>query len=410
MAPLIGDFDPFSPEMMADPYPVYATLLRADGPVYLDRRGIWIVSGYDDVRAAAKDHERFSSADGIAYDKSSLPILFGVDPPDHTRLRRLINRDLTPRAVESWRPFVEQICRELLDAALAAEDVEMVNEVLVPLPVRVIAAVLGIPGDDVAQFKAWSAGVIEGFNANARLRPRSGLDDGDPDSADRRRAAKKALSAVAGISVYFQTLLDQRRRQPTGDDLISKLLAANEDQLRDEELVWLCLALLVGGNETTTHLLGNLCLALIDHPDQDTLVRARQELIPGTVEETLRFDPPVQSVFRTATTDVEIGGTVIPEGSRVQLSFAAANRDPRRWEDPERFRVERQSDGHVAFGSGIHFCVGAPLVRLETSTFLRQLLARTERIALSGPFRRIKSPTFRGFEELPLHLTPRVMA
>ncbi|WP_212843653.1 cytochrome P450 [Catellatospora sp. IY07-71] len=407
MTPLVGDIDPFSPEMMDEPYPFYDTLLRASGPVYLAHRDIWIVSGYDDVRAAAKDHERFSSADGIAYDKSRLPILFGVDPPDHTRLRRLINRDLTPRAVESWRPLVEQICRELLDAALAAEDVEIVSQVLVPLPVRVIAAVLGIPGDDVAQFKAWSAGVIEGFNANARLRPRSGLDDEAPDAAYRRQAAKKALSAVAGISVYFHTLLDQRRAQPTGDDLISKLLAANEDQLRDDELVWLCLALLVGGNETTTHLLGNLCLAMMNHPDQDALVRAKQELIPGAVEETLRFDPPVQSVFRTATADVEIGGTVIPAGSRVQLSFAAANRDPRRWEDPDRFRAERQSDGHVAFGSGIHFCVGAPLVRLETSTFLRQLFARTERITLNGPFRRIKSPTFRGFEELPLHLTPR---
>ncbi|MBP2703740.1 cytochrome P450 [Microbispora sp. RL4-1S] len=409
--PLESDFDPFAPETMADPYPALAGLLRSGEPAYLEHREMWVVTRYDDVRAATKDHTRFSSADGIAYDRSRLPILFGVDPPDHTRLRRLISRDFTPRAVESWRPLVERICGELVRAAVEAGEVDLVREVLVPLPVRVIAALLGIPGDDVAQFKAWSEGVIEGFNANARLRVHGRLGpDATEEAAHRQRAAKKALSAVANISVYFHTLLEERRAQPRGTDLISKLLAANEDNLRDDELVWLCLALLVGGNETTTHLLGNLCVALMDHPGEHRLARTGPEPMAAAIEETLRFDPPVQSVFRTAAGDIEIGGTLIPRGSRVQLSFAAANRDPRRWDDPGRFSIERASDGHLSFGSGIHFCVGAPLVRLEAATFLRQLFESTDAMALNGEPERIKSPTFRGFARLPMRLTPSARA
>lgn len=408
-APRVSDLDPFAPETMADPYPMYATLLDFDQPVYLERRDMWMVTNHDDVRAAVKDHERFSSADGIAYDRSKLPILFGVDPPDHTRLRKLISRDFTPRTVESWRPLVEQICAELLDEAVTGQDVDLVGQVLVPLPVRVIAALLGIPGDDVAQFKKWSEGVIEGFNANARLRPQAGQEFADPSEATyRQQAAKRALSAVSNISVYFHTLLELRRSQPLGQDLISRLLAANEDHLRDNELVWLCLALLVGGNETTTHLLGNLCIALMGHPDQHELVRSRPELMIPAIEETLRYDPPVQSVFRSASTDVEVGGTLIPKGSRVQLSFGAANRDPRRFSDPNRFWVQREADtSHLSFGSGIHFCIGAPLVRIEAETFLRQLFQRTEGMALTGEPTRIKSPTFRGIAHLPLRLTPR---
>lgn len=409
VAPLVSDLDPFAPDVMANPYPTYAELLSSGQPAYLPKRDMWVVTRYEDVRTAVKDHERFSSADGIAYDRSRLPILFGVDPPDHTRLRKLISRDFTPRTVQSWRPLVEQICTELMDAAVAAGEVDLVREVLVPLPVRVIAALLGIPGDDVAQFKKWSEGVIEGFNANARLRPEAGHGPTDPEDARRRQqAAKLALSAVSNISVYFHTLLEERRSQPLGTDLISRLLAANEDHLRDNELVWLCLALLVGGNETTTHLLGNLCLALMEHPDQHELVRSRPELMMPAVEETLRYDPPVQSVFRSATADVEIAGAVIPAGSRVQLSFAAANRDPRHYAEPDRFLAARNSDtSHLSFGSGIHFCIGAPLVRIEAETFLRQLFERTGGMEPTVPLTRIKSPTFRGIANLPLRLIPR---
>lgn len=400
------DLDPFSPEIKQDPYPFYASLLSCGVPVYIGRRKIWILTDYEDVRAAAKDAERFSSAEGIAYDRSKLPILFGVDPPDHTRLRRLINRDFTPRAVESWRPLVERICTELIDEALEQETVDLVAQSLVPLPVRVISAILGIDDEDVPQFKRWSSGVIEGFNANARLITDSG-EPGATSSGDRRDAAKKAMTAVSNITVYFNQLLESRRRHPSGDDLISKLLVADDGEyLRDSELVWLCLALLVGGNETTTHLLGNLCVALIEHPDQYQLVRENPELQQAAIEETLRYDPPVQSVFRTTTTDVEFGGVQIPRGSRVQLSFAAANRDPRRWRDPERFSVRRAAEGHLSFGAGIHFCVGAPLVRIEATTFLRNLLTRTKGMELAGDFTRIDSQTFRGVERMPLRFIP----
>lgn len=407
-AALDSSLDPFSPEVMADPYPFYTKLLSADAPVYIERRNMWILTGYDEVRAAAKDHERFSSADGIAYDRSKLPILFGVDPPDHTRLRRLINRDFTPRAVESWRPLVERICGELIEEALAQREVDLVAQSLVPLPVRVISAILGIRDEEVAQFKQWSAGVIEGFNANARLLPSHdpgavGLED----PGQRREAAKRAMSAVANICVYFHELLERRRAEPSGEDLISKLLVADsENYLRDNELVWLCLALLVGGNETTTHLLGNLCIALMEYPEQYQLIRENPALAVSAIEETLRFDPPVQSVFRTAVTDIDIRGVRIPRNSRVQLSFAAANRDPRRWPTPDRFSVERSAEGHLSFGGGIHFCVGAPLVRIEAMAFLHLLSTRTKGMELTGELTRIKSPTFRGVAKMPMRIRP----
>ncbi|MDW5325684.1 cytochrome P450 [Plantactinospora sp. KLBMP9567] len=402
-----GEFDPFSPEAMDDPYPAYAELLRHEEPLYLEQRDMWLVIRYDHVRAAAKDHPGLSSAEGIAYHRSALPVLFGIDQPDHTRLRGLIRHAFSPRGVQVWRTFIERACAELLDEALAMGDVDIVQQAMIPLPVRVITTIVGVPGDDLTTLKL-TAGVLESFIPNARVGPPAELEPDDPaESALRLKAAKQTLSAVAGLTGFLRGVLEQRRAQAPRGDLVSKLFAVEQDRVSEDEILWLCLTLLVGGQETMTHFLGSMVDALLHHPDQFRMVRERPELIPATIEETARFYPAVQNVFRTATTDVVVGNTRIPKDARVELSFAAANRDPRRFPDPNRYRIDRVTDGHLGFGAGIHTCVGAHLARLQAATFLRLLIERTDDIELIGELVKVQSPAFRGLDHLPLRLTPK---
>ncbi|MBO4161077.1 cytochrome P450 [Micromonospora antibiotica] len=399
------EFDPFSPESMDDPYPAYAELLRAEEPLYLAQRDMWLVIRYEHVRLAAKNHAALSSADGIAYHRSTLPVLFGLDQPDHTRLRALIRHDFSPRGVQFWRPFIEQVCGELLDEAVATGDIDLVQQAIILQPVKVITTIVGVPDDNLAKLKL-TAGVLESFIPNAKV----GEDapDDPTENALRLQAAKAALSSVAGLSGYLGNLLTRRRDEPARDDVVSKLFtAAASGGVTENEILWLCLSLLVGGQETMTHFLGNMLDALLNHPDQFRLVRERPELIGPTIEETARFYPPVQNVFRTATTDVVVGNTTIPQGARVELSFAAGNRDPRKFPDPDDYRIDRVTDGHLGFGAGIHTCVGAHLARLQATTFLRMLIERTDDIALIGELVKVKSPAFRGLDHLPLRLTPR---
>ena len=317
---------------MDDPYPAYADLLRAEEPLYLAQRDMWLVIRYDHVRLAAKNHAGLSSADGIAYHRSTLPVLFGLDQPDHTRLRALIRHDFSPRGVQFWRPFIEQVCGELLDEAVATGDIDLVQQAIILQPVKVITTIVGVPDDNLAKLKL-TAGVLESFIANAKV----GEDaPEDPDeNALRLQAAKAALSSVAGLSGYLGNLLTRRRTEPARDDVVSKLFAAAASGgVTENEILWLCLTLLVGGQETMTHFLGNMLDALLNHPDQLRLVRERPELIGADDRGAARFYPPVQNVFRTATTDVVVGNTTIPQGARVELSFAAGNRDPRKFPTP----------------------------------------------------------------------------
>ncbi|WP_428965914.1 cytochrome P450 [Micromonospora fluostatini] len=399
------EFDPFSPSAMDDPYPEYARLLRAEEPLYLPDRDMWLVIRYDHVKAAAKDHAGLSSAEGIAYHRSTLPVLFGLDQPDHTRMRGLIRHDFSPRGVQFWRPFIEKVCGELLDEAVATGDIDLVQQAIILLPVKVVTTIVGVPNDNLAKLKL-TAGVLESFVANAKVGERA-PDDPD-ENALRLRAAKSALASVAGLSSFLGGLLTQRRAEPPRDDVVSKLFAAAaKGRVTENEILWLCLTLLVGGQETMTHFLGNMLDALLNHPDQFRLVRQRPDLVPATIEETARFYPPVQNVFRTATRDVVVGTTTIPRDARVELSFAAANRDPRKFPDPDAYRIDRRTDGHLGFGAGIHTCVGMHLARLQAATFLRMLIDRTDDIELIGELVKVPSPAFRGLDHLPLRLTPR---
>lgn len=378
-------YDPWSAEVIADPYPWYQGL-RDETPVYHEpQHDIWVLSRYDDVLAAARAPDRLSSADGVLFARMPLPMMLTIDPPDHTRLRRLVTRDFTPRAIELWLPLIERTVDEMVEPLLEGTP-DFMASVAFPLPVVVIADVLGIPRHDHSQFKRWSDDIVEGFRLTT------------PDAA----LANTVIDAILALKAYLSTLFDERRRNP-GDDLVSRLAhPADEGKLTDEELFWFCLLLLVAGNETTTNLLGNMLLAFIEHPAQWHRLRERPDLVPAAVEEALRFDSPIQGLFRTALTPYTAAGTEIPAGARVLLLFASGNRDPRRFDQANRFLVERNPADHLAFGSGIHLCLGAHLARLEGAAVLRALLARTEGFDLAAEPTRGTNPNLRGLASLPL--------
>ena len=378
-------YDPWAPDVIADPYPSYQRL-RDETPCYHEpEHDIWVLSRYDDVMAAARAHDRLSSADGVLFARMPLPMMLTIDPPDHTRLRRLVTRDFTPRAIEAWRPLVERTVDEIVTPLFEGTP-EFMASVAFPLPVVVIADVLGIPRDDHPQFKRWSDDIVKGF----------GLTTPDP------ALANTVIDAILAVKTYLTALIDERRRHPS-DDLLSRLAQpADEGKLTDEELFWFCLLLLVAGNETTTNLLGNMLLAFVEHPEQWQVVHERRELIPAAVEEALRFDSPIQGLFRTAATRYMVAGVEIPVGARVLLLYGAANRDASRFERADEFLVERNPADHLAFGSGIHLCLGAHLARLEGAAVLRALLERARGVELAGAPIRGTNASLRGLVSLPL--------
>jgi len=384
-------YDPLAPEVIADPYPWYRSL-RDDAPLYYDEgRDIWVVSRYDDVLAATRAHRELSSGEGVMYARAPLPMMLTMDPPDHTRLRRLIARDFTPRAIDAWQAVVERRADEMIGHLLNEPVADYMATVAFPLPVTVIAEVLGIPAEDHERFKEWSDGIVQAFSINM--------------DSEHALVASVARSLTA-MQLYMTGLIEERRRQP-GGDLVSRLVDPSQsDRVSDLELFWFCLLLLVAGNETTTNLLGNMVLALLDHPDQWHLLQNRPELIPSAVEEVLRFDSPIQGFYRTALEPYVVAGSEIPAGSRVLLLFASGNRDPRHYEDADEFRIERNPSDHLAFGSGIHLCLGAHLARMEGAAVLRSLLERTRGFELAGEPLRGLNPNLRGVVTLPLSLLP----
>lgn len=384
-------YDPFSPDVIANPYPSYARLLRAGGPVFLPSRDLWVLSRYRDVSEAARAHSRLLSSEGVAYQRMALPMMLTMDPPDHTRLRMIVARDFTPRAVASWSPTIERLTRATLEPLIGAGPVDFVRTVSGPLPVMAIASVLGIPREDHEQFRVWSDGVVEGFS---------------PGSASDESIASRVTKPLWELQTYFARLIEERRAHPK-DDLVTKLLQPNEDgRLSERELLWFLLLLLVAGNETTTSLLGNMALAFATCPDQWALLRAQPELVSAAVEEVLRFDAPIQGFFRTAAPSCQVGSVPLPAGARVLLLFGAANRDPDQYAEPDVFRIERNPTDHLAFGAGIHRCLGSSLARLEATLLLRLLVERTTELRLTGTPVRTVNPSLRGLQRLPIQLVP----
>jgi vitamin D3 1,25-hydroxylase len=369
-------FNPWDPAFRANPYPHYRPLL-AGPPRILDLFGpTAMVTRFADVTAVLRDHAHFSSV--RPRDPSEPPnegpfagartMLFS-DPPMHTRLRRLVSRDFTPRRIREMEPRIREIAKNLIDAASRNGDLEVMSAIANALPVMVIAEMLGVPPEHYEQFKHWSDVVVSGDNTL----PGSPLPD-------EFHAATKALRD------YFAEEIERRRKQP-GPDLVSALVAAHDDAeaMKADELLAFVLLLLLAGNETTTNLIGNGMLALGRNLTQMDLLRAHPELMPRAVEEILRYDGPVQSTIRFTTENVNLGGTELPANLGCFIIVAAANRDPAQFVDPDRFDITREPRDHVALGEGIHFCIGAPLARMEGAIAIGAMLERFPRLALKNP-------------------------
>ncbi|MEV0008759.1 cytochrome P450 [Streptomyces sp. NPDC051840] len=353
-------------DFQANPYPYYAKM-RTEGPVHAvrtdDFERIWMIVGYEEARAALAD-QRFSKdwRTTQTWSASSNPInanMLEMDAPHHTRLRKLVAREFTPRRVEALRPRVEQITGELLDAMVPAGSADLVDAFAFPLPMTVICELLGVPDMDRDAFRSMSNSIVT------------------PVSAERESEAVHAMGA------YLDELVEDKRCSP-GDDLLSALIQAREDGdgLSRDELIGMAFLLLVAGHETTVNLISNGVRALLDHPRQLELLRAEPELIDGAVEEMLRYDGPVATAtFRFTRESVTIGATVIPRGEAVLVALGSGDRDSGRYPDPDTFDIRREAQGHLAFGHGIHFCLGAPLARMEGRIAISALLERCPGLA-----------------------------
>jgi len=389
------EYNPFDPETRRDPYPSYAHL-RAEHPVYrIEGLGAYTISRYDDVLFALNHPELFSSTGftqtQMREDGEPTTMLIFSDPPDHTRLRNLVNRGFTPKMVADLEPRIRQVTNELIDRIEAAGETDLIADLAMPLPVTIIAEILGVDPEHKDDFKRWSDWIVLDFG-------------GQVPEEDKERQQQD----MDAFRAYFEQIVAMRRADPK-DDLISALVRAEDEQraLSSDELLAFIVLLLVAGNETTTNLIGNAIIALLDHPDQLAKLRAEPSLVPNAVEEALRYDAPVQFLLRSAKRDIELAGTTIPEGSFVSVIFASANRDERRYPDAERFDVTRDAQGHLAFGHGIHFCLGAPLARLEGRIALEALLSRLPGLARNGRDIELVDAFFlRGPKRLPLTFTP----
>ena len=352
----------FDPAVANDPYPFYAHLRREAPVAPLGAMGLWGVARHEDVVRILRDPETFSSVVGARQlaDADLPPSMIFNDPPVHTRLRALIAKAFTPRVVELQRAQVAARSRELVAGMLAKGEPDIVLDLAYPLPVMVIAHMLGVADGDHATFKRWSDAIIENVAAI--------LLTGD-DSA--------LTGTNAEFDAYFSQRLAKLRRAPE-DNLLSDLVHVETEQgrLTALELLMFCRLLLVAGNETTTGLIVNAIRAFAEYPDVLLRVRDEPSLLPAAIEEALRYYAPFQATFRRTTRDVEVAGQTIPTGTRLLVFLASANRDEAVFERPDEFRLDRGQNRHVAFGMGIHYCVGAPLARLEAEIALGELLPR----------------------------------
>ena len=390
-------FNPMDPEFLADPYPTYHRL-RAEDPVHQSPLGFWVLTRYDDVSAVLRDPRFIKeplAALVAARFGAEVPRGVGLsmldrDPPDHTRLRGLVSKAFTPRVVDGLRPRIQQIVDELITRAQAVGSMDVIEEFAYPIPVNVICEMLGVPVADHERFKGWSLDIARGLDSIWL----------PPDSEVPRRSA----ASRHAINDYFRGLIAQRRASPRGD-LLSALIVAEEagDKLNEEELLATCILLLIAGHETTVNLIGNGVLALLRNPGELKRLRETPGLITTAVEELLRYDGPVQRTARVASAEATIGGRTIAKGEMVMPFIGAADRDPAQFPDPDRLDLTRADNRHIAFGWGIHFCLGAPLARVEGQIAIDALVRRLPRLELmtDEPEYR-QSLTLRGLKTLPI--------
>jgi cytochrome P450 len=416
-AAILG-FDPFAPAFHADPYAQYRRL-RAAGPLRRTPADLWVATSHALCGQVLRD-PRFGhrpSGEGGVF-RSAGPdgerrSFLTLDPPDHTRLRRLVSKAFTARLVERLRPRISALVDELLAAitpdaapdntpdntpdapagtpARTSRETDLIAALAWPLPVAIISELLGVPPEDKSRFKGWSDALARGLDPDFLL---------PPEEIIRRERARDEFAD------YFRTLADRRRAEGGGTDLLSALVEVSDqgDVLSEAELLATCILLLVAGHETTVNLIGNGALALLRHPDQLAWFRAHPERVAGAIEEMLRYDPPVQLTMRTALEDVELAGQRIGRGQSVLLLLGAANRDPDAFPDPDRLDLARAPERHLAFGLGIHYCLGAPLARLEGQVALTELFRRE--VCLAGEVSYRDNLVLRGLAALPVRVGP----
>jgi cytochrome P450 len=418
-------------EIRSNPYPFYDMLRRHD-PVHWDEEmGFWVLSRYEDIDALYTD-DRFSRAQGLMRGFERLsegnrsiasPVyhsfsqtVFYADPPYHTHLRGLMNHAFTPRRVERLRPYIQRIVDDLLDVASAQPVADLIQDLAYPLPVMVIAELLGLPADDREMFKKWSDDL---FAILGTVRSKSS------------ELLERAAQSLEEMTAYIKNLSRIRRESPQ-DDLLTALLSFTDSEVFDglhsyghasyhageqarerqavstltgEELVANINILLSTGHETTTHLIGNGLLALLQHPAEQLKLKASPALLQSAIEEMLRYDNPVQITYRSAVDEAEIHGKHIHKGDLVNTIIGSANRDPERFTHPDSFDITRNQGRHLGFGMGIHFCIGAPLVRLEAEIVFETILRRFPRLRLAtNTLEWQEHPIFRGLKHLPVNL------
>ncbi|WP_406168846.1 cytochrome P450 [Streptomyces canus] len=397
-------FDPWDPAFLADPYPAYAEL-RAHGRVqYFEPTNQWLVPHHADVSALLRDRRlgrtyqhRFTHED---FGRTAPPAahepfhtlndhgMLDLEPPDHTRIRRLVSKAFTPRTVEQLRPYVTRLAGELVDRLVAEGGGDLLTDVAEPLPVAVIAEMLGIPESDRAPLRPWSADICGMYELNP------------PEDV-----AARAVQASVEFSDYLRELIAERRKNP-GDDLISGLIAAHDegDRLTEQEMISTCVLLLNAGHEATVNATVNGWWALFRNPDQLAELRADHSLVPRAVEELMRYDTPLQLFERWVLDEIEIDGTTIPRGAEIALLFGSANHDPATFPNPERLDLTRMDNPHISFSAGIHYCIGAPLARIELAASMTALLEKAPTLSLAQEPQRKPNFVIRGLEGLSVEV------
>ena len=399
-------FNPFEPGFTDDPYPQWKAL-RENDPVHHTPFGMWLLLRYDDVQRFVRDPsvsvedrngklspmmEALREQVGEVPQREGRSML-GLDPPDHTRLRRLVSKAFTPRVIEQLRPRVQELVDDVLDRAEERGEMELIGELAFPLPFQVISEMLGMPEADSAQLREWSGTIVSGLEPNF-----------DPE------VVKGIIRASTAMSEFLDGVLEWKRSNP-GNDLLTALISAEEhgDVLSDDELRDQVALLYIAGHETTVNLIGNGTLALLRHRDQLERLQGESSLIANAVDELLRFEPPVQFTRRITLTDVEVDGRTIEQGSFVACVIGSANRDPQHWgPTADDLDIGRQgASSHVAFGGGAHYCLGAALARLEGHVAIGSLVSRFPAIELAGEPVWNGRINLRGVDRLPLALIRR---
>jgi unspecific monooxygenase len=393
-------FDPWDPAFVADPCPGYAELRGQGRVIHYEATDQWLVPHHADVSALLRDrrlgrtylhrfsHEEFGRTAPPAEHEPFHTLndhgMLDLEPPDHTRIRRLVSKAFTPRTVEQLRPYVEQLAGELVERLVAAGGGDLLTDVAEPLPVAVIAEMLGIPEQDRAPLRPWSADICGMYELNPS-----------------EETAAKAVRASVEFSEYLHGLIAERRKRP-GDDLISGLIAAHDegDRLTEQEMISTAVLLLNAGHEATVNATVNGWYALFRHPEQLAALRADHSLVPTAIEELMRYDTPLQLFERWVLDDIEIDGTTVPRGAEIAMLFGSANHDPAVFTDPGTLDFTRRDNPHISFSAGIHYCIGAPLARIELAASMRALLEKAPTLALAAEPRRKPNFVIRGLEGL----------